>query len=138
MQYYRQRYPKVVKLKRQELGLVVVEDIHSGDTVGIEHSLFHTFYEQMNLKHALEALDRDGSGATLQEIHSSLCKNQGTTVLDRLVLVVALFLSALTLFAGVKDSRLLRILFGLVRLAAAHGTTLERIVHQQVVGGDDA
>lgn len=139
MQFYQQRYPRVVKLKKQELGRVVVEDIHSGASYGFDHPHFSTIYEQMSLRRALDALSLGGEARTLEDIHRSLCRNQGTTMWDRVVLVVALLFSTFALFAGVRDSRLLRVLFVLVRLSAAHGTTLDRIViNQYFTGGDDA
>jgi len=135
MQFYQQRYPRVVKLKGQEKGLVVVEDVHSGESFGFDHPHFSTIYEKMSLRHALRVMEQGGRSVTLEDIHSSLCKRQGTTTMDRAVLVVALLLSVLLLFAGVRDSRLLRVVFVLVRLSAAHGTSLERIIlNQQLVG----
>lgn len=138
MQFYQQRYPRVVKLRSQEKGLVVVEDSHSGERFAFDHPHFSTIYEKISLRHALHALERGGRSVTLEDVHSSLCRRQGTTTKDRAVLVVALFLSVLLLFAGVRDSRLLRVVFILIRLAAAHGTSLERIIlNQQLVGGQD-
>jgi hypothetical protein len=138
MQFYQQRYPRVVKLKKQESGLVVVEDIHSGAPFAFDHPHFSTIYEQMSLRLALEALSHSGENTSLGEIHRSLCSRQGTTMLDRMVLVVALSFSVLALLAGITDSRVLRILFILVRLSAAHGTTLERILIHQQLGDDGA
>lgn len=139
MQFYQQRYPRVVKIQKQDRGLVVAEDIHSGDAFGFDHSMFSTMYEKLSLAKTLEQMRLGEHSTSLEEIHDSLCKKQGTTMLDRAVLVVVLLLSVLVLFAGVRDSRLLRVLFILVRLSAAHGTSLSRvIIDQQIVGGTDA